>query len=134
MANASFRECCYQCAYANLRRQGDITIGDCHISKKYPDFHPGIAKSTVLINTEKGHKIWSMNKSEIDSDILDIDSEVSINTQLKHPSHRPAERDNIYNDMHSMDAYSFKTRYGRHDSKLKSIIFGFLNLLPIKFK
>lgn len=133
MSNSSFRESCYNCQYANLNREGDITLGDCHISKDYPNLRPGLAKSAVLINSKQGEDVWDMCKSEIDSDFLDIKKEAQINTQLLHPSSRPNERDFIYQDMMSMDAKDFRTKYGRHDHKLKNMILSIINLLPKKF-
>lgn len=52
------RPCCYDCAYANLNRIADITIGDCWgIEKIDPRNDDNKGLSLVLINTLKGKKI-----------------------------------------------------------------------------
>lgn len=91
-----FRECCYRCPYASLRRPGDITLGDCNTIDRYPDFHPAEVVSTVLLNTSKGEEFWSGASAALDAAPLDVGAEAAANAQLGHPFTRPAERTGIY--------------------------------------
>ena len=51
------RECCYECPYKSLDRQGDITIADAWgIAKAAPEFDDNHGVSLVLSNTCKGQK------------------------------------------------------------------------------
>ena len=51
------RECCYECPYKSLDRQGDITIADAWgIAKAAPDFDDNQGVSLVLANTAKGQE------------------------------------------------------------------------------
>ena len=52
------RDCCYECPYKNLERQGDITIADAWgIAKAAPQFDDNHGVSLVLSNTENG-QMW----------------------------------------------------------------------------
>lgn len=56
-----YRESCYQCAYANASRVGDLTVGDFWgIAKSHPDFNSPKGVSSVFVNTEKGQKLFEM--------------------------------------------------------------------------
>ena len=62
----AYRECCYHCRYANLNREGDITLGDFW---GFENVMPVIAKqwnaracqgvSLVLVNSKKGERLWA---------------------------------------------------------------------------
>ena len=56
-----YRESCYQCAYANMSRVGDLTVGDFWgIAKSHPNFNSPKGVSSVFVNTEKGQKLFEM--------------------------------------------------------------------------
>ena len=51
-------EGCFKCRFANLDREGDLTIGDFWgIEEVMPNFPKGVAVSEILVNTEKGRSI-----------------------------------------------------------------------------
>lgn len=69
----TLRESCYHCPYGNGNHSGDITIGDFHDVDKY--IH-GINRfdgvSTVLINTEKGKRLWELVHDTLYTEPIDI--------------------------------------------------------------
>lgn len=67
------RPSCYKCNYANIHRPADITIADFWgIDKVNPDFMDKNGVSLIIINNEKGRKIFE----QIKSDIITIDCSV----------------------------------------------------------
>lgn len=53
------RPSCHMCRFANLERPGDITIGDFWgIERSHPTFHDRRGISLVLLNTDKGIKVF----------------------------------------------------------------------------
>ena len=67
------RECCYECPYKNLDRQGDITIADAWgIAMAAPDFDDNHGVSLVLANTDKGQKWLEKAFSECEYRECDI--------------------------------------------------------------
>lgn len=132
MRNMSFRECCYSCSYARMERVGDITIGDSHLSSEYPNFYPKLAKSCVLINTGLGTFYWRKFQSLFDFKEQNLLEEAKINTQLYQPSSRPNLRNQVYDDLKSMDFKKFRLKYGRFDSVLKETFLSLLDKIPLK--
>lgn len=95
LASAIYRDSCYYCPFANVKRVSDITIGDFWgIEKEYPELNTinggifNFAKgvSCVLINTEKGKLFWDNTKSTIISVPTDINKISKYNHQLTSPS------------------------------------------------
>lgn len=67
------RECCFECPYKNLFRQGDITLGDCWgIAENDPDFDDNKGVSLILVNSEKGEKFFSAICDDLDRKKIDI--------------------------------------------------------------
>ena len=74
--NLVFRECCYSCRYANMQREGDITLGEFW---GFEDVMPDTATqwnvkanqgvSLVMINSNKGKRLWD-EVPKIDKDVL----------------------------------------------------------------
>lgn len=92
-----YRECCYQCSYANIDRVGDITIGDFWgVEKKNPAFASTAGVSAVLINSQQGNQLIEKVKSQ--ASIMETDLEAILYKQgnLQHPTGRPASRDQFY--------------------------------------
>ena len=119
MDNASFRLSCYYCQYACSERVADITIGDCDSRTHYPDFFPKEEKSSLLLNSEKGKKLWGKVETMFDFIPLDYELESSVNTSLTKPTSMPTKRDVIYHDLYTLDWKQFVKKYTIHDSFIK---------------
>lgn len=67
------RDCCYECPYKSLERQGDITIADAWgIAQAAPTFDDNHGVSLVLSNTEKGQKWLEAAFETCDYETCDI--------------------------------------------------------------
>lgn len=55
LSDKALNTCCYQCRYAHIPGQGDITLGDYWgVEKKFPDWDWGDGVSAVYAHTRKG--------------------------------------------------------------------------------
>ena len=62
-------EGCYRCPFANMQRQGDITLGDFWgIESIMPEFPSKGGVSLVLVNTEKGKRLIEEIKKDTDQE------------------------------------------------------------------
>ena len=80
----SFRKNCYSCNYAQIKRTGDITLGDfwgLNDSAK-----SDIGTNLVLINTKKGEELFNLAKSSINFEKKEIELAIKSNDQLRHPA------------------------------------------------
>lgn len=106
----NYRESCYTCRYAQSRRCGDITIGDCANSNAYKSLL-GKSLSTIVVNTAQGSKLWNIVKEQFEYEIADYDNEIYLNKQLHEPVKRPNKRDEFYCDLMRMGNDDFKEKY-----------------------
>lgn len=98
MKERSFRKSCYKCQFAQNKRVGDITIGDCNTWRDYDKFYPDKPISILLVNSLKGNVLFKMIKENIEYVNLDFEKEKNFNKQLSIPS-------DIKNRLHDQELY-----------------------------
>ncbi len=94
-----FRENCYSCPYAGKNRVGDITLGDFWGFKEVFPLHEKKDRywSCVLVNSEKGKRLFEESKELLEVMESDIDSIAKYNHQLNAPSLKPSSREMYQN-------------------------------------
>lgn len=92
-----YRESCYQCAYANTNRVGDLTVGDFWgIAKSHPRFNSPKGVSSVFVNTKKGQVLFERMKPFADTEIATLEEAMVKQHNLVQPSIRPENRSTFY--------------------------------------
>ena len=127
-----YRECCYNCKYANDKRVGDITIGDFWgVEKYYKEFKdiPGV--SVVIINTEKGKKLIEKISNNFILKECNIDYVKKHNNNLVKPTERLDIRDKIFIDL---DKYGFKYIANKYCTPKNKNILKIKSYIPLKIK
>lgn len=123
LKNQSFRESCYSCRFADLKRVGDITIGDCDSYMLYSNFHSNEATSTVIINSLKGKLLWEEMKKYFEYESLDINKEAIVNTQLKRAVDLPEKYNEIIKDINEQTVDFLQKKYAKpHGVKEKLVL------------
>lgn len=84
----TIRENCYTCRYACIARVADITLSDYWGLSDNSQFDKGKGVSNVLINTEKGLKLWNECSENAKWERRTIVEALSGNGQLQAPSAR----------------------------------------------
>ncbi len=92
LRGASYRENCYSCPYASLKRVADITLGDWWgIEQSYPEllgeggFSAERGISCVLVNTEKGAQLLSECEGALKTAPTAPEQIARHNAQLREP-------------------------------------------------
>lgn len=95
MTGLSFRENCHQCVYSGIDRVGDITVGDFWGLGAFYEtkINPQKGVSLFLVNSEKGRKLFDEIKKEFVCEERTLKEAVRGNTNLRHPSPRPQNKD-----------------------------------------
>ncbi|MDL2262541.1 Coenzyme F420 hydrogenase/dehydrogenase, beta subunit C-terminal domain, partial [Bacteroidales bacterium OttesenSCG-928-I21] len=124
----TYRECCYSCNYCTPERISDITIGDYWgIQKEHPNFFSTKGVSCMLINTDKGNRLFN----EIVSDYYCLNSSfekiAKHNHNLQFPTKRNIIRDTIYQ---SIDDVSVEFYFKEIMQYPISIVMKIKNILP----
>lgn len=95
-----YRESCYQCAYANIERVGDLTVGDFWgIVKSHPDFYSPKGVSSVFVNTDKGRELFEKMKLFADIEKATLEEAMVKQHNLIQPSDRPEDRNTFYKNI-----------------------------------
>lgn len=93
----ALRPSCYECPYAKIQRNVDITIGDFwHIENSMPDFKSDKGNSLVIAHTEKGQELVEKIKDKVEwreSNAVDC-----MQNMLNRPTPRPDTREDFWND------------------------------------
>lgn len=93
MNSLAFRESCYQCAYAQPQRVGDLTIGDFWgLGTDALGGYPG-KTSVILVNTEKGKSMLSWIQDVAVVEQRTVQEAIQCNHQLSFPTTRPPQRE-----------------------------------------
>lgn len=87
MYGMTSRYSCYECKFATIPRQGDITLADYWGSKEFfPQMDNGMGISLCLVNTEQGKKVWDEIKTKCESEESNIDDAAKNNGNLVRSS------------------------------------------------
>jgi coenzyme F420-reducing hydrogenase beta subunit len=101
--NITLRDSCYHCPYGTGNHVGDITIGDFHDIDKYIK---GINRfdgvSTVIINTQKGQKLWEITSDSLVTHQMDL-AKLYTDCQIySGGTKEPISRSEFLSDMEKM--------------------------------
>ena len=102
LRGVTYRESCYECAYASGERTGDITIGDYWgIEEEHPEllkdnvFDVSRGISCILVNTPKGKELLERFGGDIEKIKSDFSKIAAHNKQLSEPSQKTAEHNEV---------------------------------------
>lgn len=93
----TFRMSCYECPFAKIPRQGDITLADYWGVRKYfPNMDPSRGVSLILANSNKGKSFIEKLKSELVIEESNINDAKKENRNLTANTCIPEIRKNIF--------------------------------------
>lgn len=121
----SLREACYDCQFTSLNRLGDITMGDAWgIDKIKPDFDDNLGTSLVLINNEKGRKLFDDIKENFTYEEQNIDDYIVYNPRLNSSRPNSSKRNKFWKVYEKKGFIGIIKKYTSHSiiSKMKRII------------
>ena len=119
----TYRECCYSCKYSNTDRVSDITLADYWgIENEHPEFYDEKGVSAILVNTIKGKEIINNIKDSIQLEDTTLEKILNKNKNLKSPTQRKKEREDIYKNIENMDFVTYIKNNLKYKRKIKDII------------
>ena len=93
----NYRYSCYDCKFAKVPRQGDITLADYWgVRKFFPELDLNKGVSLILINTLKGKDIWDQIKHLLVYRQSCVENAATYNGNLVHATPMPLIRKNCY--------------------------------------
>lgn len=123
-----YRKSCYICPFAQKERVSDLTLGDFWgIERVLPEFENPDGVSAVLINTEKGQKLWEQMDGSVIAMEVPVEQIVANNGQLKAPTKRSPYRNSIYKLLNEQGYEAVAKAYG---NKKEELIDGVKDMIP----
>lgn len=121
------RPSCYKCKFTNLSRPSDLTMGDFWgLEKTLATFEDTAGVSLLLVNTKKGHELFS----NIKDDIIFIQSNTTdcIQHNLMKPNAQPNLRGEFWSDYFEYGFLYIAKKYGGYNivGRLRRIIINIL--------
>ena len=123
----AIRPSCYECPYATIERNVDITIGDYWgVKEKIPDFYSSEGVSLVLVHSTMGRELLERVKDLVDWKENDINN--CLQPNLVCPTKRPSNRNEFWDNYRTdgiefiLKKYVGVTMRNRMKSKIKMII------------
>jgi coenzyme F420-reducing hydrogenase beta subunit len=132
LRNIILRDSCYKCPFANLRRPSDLTLGDFWgIENCMPDFEDSKGISIVLVNTEKGKRIFSAVSDSLNC--RPVNTLDYIQPNLRHPSIPSSKREAFWEDYqnHGFGYVARKYADAGLKGRVKNIVKEVLNRLGL---
>lgn len=121
MYSYTLRLSCYECKFAKIPRQGDITLADYWgIEKIYPDFDRNNGVSLIMINNAKGEQVWNSVKDTctfVKSNIIDA---IASNRNIIAPTEKPQIRNTIYKEI-KKEGYAIVAKNRFHSPRYRRI-------------
>lgn len=103
----TYRYSCYDCKFACVPRQGDITLADFWgVKEFFPHINAKHGVSLVLVNTERGKKMWDLVKEDYEYYQSTVANGAKCNANLINRTSKPSIRDGIYE---KIDSLGYKT-------------------------
>ena len=118
-----YTENCYSCAYASLYRCTDLTIGDSWgTTLNEEELSKGL--SLVLCQTAKGK--YLLENSNLRLFDVNIDSAITNNEQLRHPTNRPDNRDTFFKLLDAGHSFNYSFFFANPKAAVKLSLKAFL--------
>lgn len=138
LASEIYRENCYSCKYANIRRPGDITVGDFWgIENEHPELLKSnggewnVTKgvSCIIVNSQAGCDLLDKVSSRLMLAESTVEKVCKNNKQMNQPSIESVNRENILNifknqGYSAVEEACYK-RYG-----IKGVLYKMWNYIP----
>ena len=94
LRNMCLRNSCYHCAFKTKDRQSDITLADFWgIENVCPSMDDDKGTSLVIVNSDKGKKLFGSIAANITCCAVDFDEAIKYNTAMVCSASRPPQRD-----------------------------------------
>lgn len=93
----TYRHSCYDCKFARIPRQGDITLADYWgVKEFFPDIEAATGVSLILTNTTKGSNIIGDISDEVILRESTLENGAKYNSNLVKVSEKSKSRDIVY--------------------------------------
>jgi hypothetical protein len=140
MYGMTSRYSCYECPFARIPRQGDITLADYWgVKEFFPEMDDSKGVSMILVNSSNGQKVWNAVKVDNIFEKSRKEAAAKCNGNLIGPTSMPIIRTRAYKEVLSrgyVDVASKDFRCSNYfKTKVKQyLLHSFMRPAIIRFK
>lgn len=114
LSNLILRPSCYHCGFSKKQRVADITIGDFWNGERdLGDFKDDLGVSLILLNTQKGKKLFNRTKSGI----VKKCEKIPYQTSFRYSAKKPKLRSTFWEDYEKRGFPYIAQQYGQYHIK-----------------
>ena len=100
MCGMTSRYSCYECPFARIPRQGDITLADYWgVKEFFPEMDDSKGVSMILVNSSNGQKVWNDVKVDNIFERSCKEAAAKCNGNLIEPTSMPIIRTKVYKEI-----------------------------------
>lgn len=123
LQNLSLRDSCFACHFKKNNRVSDITLGDLWgVNNILPEMNDDKGTSLVVINTEKGKKIFDEISKDIEYKEINLDDAIKYNHAMIKSVPENLNRDKFFKDLEKDDFDVVAKRYIKRPSLIRKIL------------
>lgn len=123
----TYRYSCYNCRFAKIPRQGDITLADYWgVKEFFPQINEEKGVSLVLVNSQQGTNVWKAVRNKCIFYKSNMADAAKYNGNLIKKSIEPDIRKNIYRRVKSEGYASLAMKDFRSPAYMKTKIFNYI--------
>lgn len=123
LRNTSLRESCYNCQFKKKHRISDITLADFWgIENVAPEMDDDRGTSLVIINSEKGKKIFEQIKDKINYKQVDFEEAIRYNPSMTTSVKPDPNREKFFDNLDKMPFDELVKKYTYTPSIFKRIL------------
>lgn len=122
LSDIALRESCYNCNSKLGNKYSDITLGDFWgVRNYYPEMYNEKGVSAVIINTEKGKKIFNIIKDNLEYRECKMEEIIEGNPSLRKSSKYINKREDFFNKIDLLSINDLVKKYTRSNGVIKRI-------------
>lgn len=112
LRDACLRESCYNCSFKEKNRKTDITLADFWgIDNIKPEINDNKGLSLVIVNSEKGMKLFESIKNKLYFEIVDFEESIQYNKSLFKSVEKPINRELFFENLDKLSFDKLVKKY-----------------------
>lgn len=129
----SIRPSCENCKFKKQYRKSDFTMWDCfNVEKFNRNMDDNIGTTRLLVQSEKGKRIFKKIKNNIDYKKIDSDILIRDSKELVKTTHNNSERTKFFEDLNKLSYEEINKKYFPNSFKVKLERFSRRRLVNLK--
>ena len=123
LKNVILRDSCYACSFKKINRLSDITLADFWgIEYVNPKMFDNKGTSLVIVNSEKGRKLFNDIQNEIIQEQVDINEALKYNSSMTSSVRPDKNRENFFLNLDKMDFDKLVNKYTEKPSFISKVV------------